>query len=75
MKVSATSFLIHWIRKKYPIIGIPLFGLIISFLIYVLIWVIINDWVIGISVAVLFFVVYVVLSYKLVSEKKKKDEV
>jgi len=70
------DFIVRWIGIKHPKLAIILFGFILSFFIYVLVsGIFLFDWIIGISVAVLFFVVFVILVYKLVLEKRKKSEI
>ncbi len=61
---------LKWIYGKYPKLAIILSGFLTSLLIYVLAFGIFHfDLIIGISITVLFFVVFVILLYKIVLKK------
>jgi hypothetical protein len=64
---------LKWIYGKYPKLAIILSSFLISSLIFLLVFGIFHfDLITGISITTLFFVVFVILLYKLHVENKEK---
>jgi hypothetical protein len=63
---------LKWIYGKYPKLAIILSGLLLSSLIFLLVFAVFHfELIIGISITILSFVVFVILLYKLHLENKK----